>query len=429
MGNRRRWLLGLEPILEGGWLHKGRRARTWDVESEPTALALLGDVTIDLAQAKSAPAEIVINAYAILRGVEVFAPKGTLVELTGRANNDHLNNQVTWDPHEDPERVVRVHGHTLLGDVTARGDHRPMTTGLRGRATCPYELCQGAAEDVGEILGVGGETAMASGEVDERRAEAFGKRGSRALRELALGGGPPSDHDPDRRALQRGQVRLVERDGQQAVAKEPLVRRHRLGRRRLRRGVLTLEAHVDARKGGEPLPRGAVAAVAVGVVDVVHTGACLLGFGQEQSERSLVGDEGSHVAGVVDDQGESGDGATAAAEHVCRLVADGLEHPAYVVGQQVRLGILVRVVDRAAVEASGIESHDGVVLSEQRRHRGKSRSAHRVPYQHERRASALYLVVQARSWNMQRVTRWRRHSYASPRSGSGRGNVTTEATP
>jgi hypothetical protein len=120
MGNRRRWLLGLEPIFEGGWLHKGRRARTWNVESELTALALLGDVTVDFAQAKSAPAEIIVNAYAILRDVDVLVHKGTLVELTGRANNDHLNNHAIRDPHEEPERVVRVHGHTLLGDVTAR---------------------------------------------------------------------------------------------------------------------------------------------------------------------------------------------------------------------------------------------------------------------------------------------------------------------
>jgi len=117
---RRRWLLGMEPIFEGGWLHKGRRARTWDVEDELTALALLGDVTIDLAGAKSAPAEVSIHAYAILRDVDVLVTQGTEVELTGRARNDHLNNHVPPLPDERSDRVVRVRGHTLLGDVTAR---------------------------------------------------------------------------------------------------------------------------------------------------------------------------------------------------------------------------------------------------------------------------------------------------------------------
>ena len=60
---RRRWLLGLEPIFEGGWLHKGNRERRWDVEGELSALALFGDVTIDLSQTRSAPSEIAIDAW------------------------------------------------------------------------------------------------------------------------------------------------------------------------------------------------------------------------------------------------------------------------------------------------------------------------------------------------------------------------------
>lgn len=37
---------------------KGKRAQTWDVEEELIALALLGDVTIDLSDTKSAPPEV-----------------------------------------------------------------------------------------------------------------------------------------------------------------------------------------------------------------------------------------------------------------------------------------------------------------------------------------------------------------------------------
>jgi hypothetical protein len=44
----RRWLIGAEPFFEGGWFHKGERARSWDVEVELVALSLLGDVTVDL---------------------------------------------------------------------------------------------------------------------------------------------------------------------------------------------------------------------------------------------------------------------------------------------------------------------------------------------------------------------------------------------
>jgi hypothetical protein len=117
---RRRWLLGLEPIFEGGWLHKGKRALGWDVEEELVAVALLGDVTVDLAETKSAPPEIAINAYAILRDVDVFVAKGTHVELSSGSFRGHLTNEVPAVPEELRDRVVRIRGHTLVGDVTVR---------------------------------------------------------------------------------------------------------------------------------------------------------------------------------------------------------------------------------------------------------------------------------------------------------------------
>ena len=117
---RTRWLLGLEPIFEGGWLHRGKRARSWDVESKLVAVAAFGDVTIDLAQAKTVPDEIAINAYAGLRDVDVLVGTTTHVELHGRANNAHLRNDVPAVPEDRREHVVHVHGHTALGDVTVR---------------------------------------------------------------------------------------------------------------------------------------------------------------------------------------------------------------------------------------------------------------------------------------------------------------------
>jgi hypothetical protein len=117
-GKRRRWLLGLEPIFEGG--RQGKRARAWNVEDELIAVAFLGDVTIDLSQTKSAPAEIVIDAYAILRDVDVLVPEGTHVELFGGVLRGELKNDVPAVPEERRNRVVRIHGHTMFGDVTAR---------------------------------------------------------------------------------------------------------------------------------------------------------------------------------------------------------------------------------------------------------------------------------------------------------------------
>ena len=114
---RRRWLLGMEPFFEGGWLHRGRRAQSWDVEERLVAVSLLGDVTVDLSATNSLPREVHVNAYAIGRDVDVLLPEGAAAELSGRQNNDHLQNQVTSGLEEPPALLVRITGHTFLGDV------------------------------------------------------------------------------------------------------------------------------------------------------------------------------------------------------------------------------------------------------------------------------------------------------------------------
>jgi hypothetical protein len=113
-------MLGLEPFFEGGWRHKGIRSTQWEVESEIVAVSILGDVTIDLTHVKSMPSRLRINAYAIGRDVDIVIPVGTHVTMSGRANNDHLNNDSSPVSLETGARSVTVTGHTLLGDVTTR---------------------------------------------------------------------------------------------------------------------------------------------------------------------------------------------------------------------------------------------------------------------------------------------------------------------
>jgi hypothetical protein len=115
-GRRRRWLLALDPVIEGG--RHGKRARAWDVEDELIAVAFLGDVTIDLTHPRSAPEEIDIEAYAMFRDVDIFVADGTHVELSGGVLRGDLRSNVPAVPAEQRNSVVRVHGHTLLGDVT-----------------------------------------------------------------------------------------------------------------------------------------------------------------------------------------------------------------------------------------------------------------------------------------------------------------------
>jgi len=122
-GKRRRWLLAIDPVFEGG--RRGKRAQAWDVEDQLIAVAMFGDVTIDLSEAHSAPDEIEIEAYALLRDVDVLVPEGTHVELFGGVLRGNLDNSVPVIPDEQRKRIVRIHGHCLLGDVTASIARRP----------------------------------------------------------------------------------------------------------------------------------------------------------------------------------------------------------------------------------------------------------------------------------------------------------------
>jgi predicted membrane protein len=117
-GHRRRWLLAVDPVFEGG--RKGKRAQTWDVEDELIAVALLGDVTIDLSETNSAPDEVHIEAYAILRDVDVLVGEGAHVKLSGGVLRGDLSNEVPPVPEDKRTSTVSINGHSFIGDVTVR---------------------------------------------------------------------------------------------------------------------------------------------------------------------------------------------------------------------------------------------------------------------------------------------------------------------
>lgn len=132
---RHRWLLGLEPIFEGGWFHKGARARSWDVEEHLTAIALFGDVIVELAAAQKLPAHVELHAYALLRDIDVLVPRGTTVEVTGRSDDNHVKLEAPYIPVDRQTAVLRVIGHAFRGDITVSiaGPGTPSSSPLNGR--------------------------------------------------------------------------------------------------------------------------------------------------------------------------------------------------------------------------------------------------------------------------------------------------------
>ncbi|MGA2836180.1 MAG: hypothetical protein ABSF84_06245 [Acidimicrobiales bacterium] len=116
----RRWLVGFEPVSEHRWLPTGGRSAPWDVEGELVAVAVFGGVTVDLTEVGSMPSEVRVDAYAIAGNVDVFVPRGTRVRLTGRHVSSNLRRTVPSLLEDEQGRLVRLHVHELLGDVSLR---------------------------------------------------------------------------------------------------------------------------------------------------------------------------------------------------------------------------------------------------------------------------------------------------------------------
>jgi hypothetical protein len=114
-GRLRRVMLGI--------FWDSRRAGPHALEDEITAIALFGDVVIDLRGAKATSKEITIRAYALLNDVDVIVPAGIAVELSGVAVVGD-NRNMTGPVRAGTSRfVVKIHGHAVLGDVQVRNSN------------------------------------------------------------------------------------------------------------------------------------------------------------------------------------------------------------------------------------------------------------------------------------------------------------------
>jgi len=64
-------------------LSGSRRKGRWRLRHQTNAVAIMGGCELDLRQAEVEGPEVVINAWAIMGGVDVIVPEGIAVELTG----------------------------------------------------------------------------------------------------------------------------------------------------------------------------------------------------------------------------------------------------------------------------------------------------------------------------------------------------------
>ncbi|MGX7827658.1 DUF1707 SHOCT-like domain-containing protein [Actinokineospora sp. 24-640] len=95
------------------------RKGPWTIPPTFSAVAVMGGVLIDLSQATFESRETVIQAFALMGGVEIRVPEGVTVHVTGAGFMGGFENKVTT--HGGPTGpVVRVTGFAMMGGVEVK---------------------------------------------------------------------------------------------------------------------------------------------------------------------------------------------------------------------------------------------------------------------------------------------------------------------
>jgi hypothetical protein len=111
-----------------------RRQGRWRVERPLAAVAIMGDVVLDLRGAEVPHGSVDITATAVMGDVKVYVPDGVDVELTGIAVMGDKNVRVREAPASQPSPKVVVRATVVMGDVKVIGDSyaEPARRTLRG---------------------------------------------------------------------------------------------------------------------------------------------------------------------------------------------------------------------------------------------------------------------------------------------------------
>ena len=109
---RPRWLVG----VLGGSEQKGR----WRLGSRLRIVAVLGGVTLDLGQAEPEAPDSLVTVVAVLGGVEITAPPGVPIELTGVSLFGGKSDERSVGPRLPGCPVVRLRVFCLFGGVKVK---------------------------------------------------------------------------------------------------------------------------------------------------------------------------------------------------------------------------------------------------------------------------------------------------------------------
>ncbi|MBB5082977.1 DUF1707 SHOCT-like domain-containing protein [Nonomuraea endophytica] len=101
-----------------------KRRGKWRVDQELGAVAVMGDVVMDLREAEVRTDVIDITAVAVMGDVKIIVPDGVEVDIDGFAFMGDKKVDVLEAAPGMKVPVVRVHGYAVMGDIKVYGDAR-----------------------------------------------------------------------------------------------------------------------------------------------------------------------------------------------------------------------------------------------------------------------------------------------------------------
>jgi hypothetical protein len=113
-GRDREWVVAV--------MGDSKRQGRWRVERPLTAVAVMGDVVLDLRGAEVPRGDVDIIATAVMGDVKVYVPDGVDVELSGIAVMGDKQLRVREAPSGQPSPRVVVRATAVMGDVKVVGD-------------------------------------------------------------------------------------------------------------------------------------------------------------------------------------------------------------------------------------------------------------------------------------------------------------------
>ncbi|MFI0418409.1 DUF1707 domain-containing protein [Spongiactinospora sp. 9N601] len=115
-GPRRRWFVSV--------LGETKRRGKWRIDQQVGALAVLGDVVLDLREAEVRGDMVDIVATSVMGDIKIIVPDGVVVDLEGLAVMGDKRVDVVEAPSGVNAPVIRVKAYAVMGDVKIIGDSR-----------------------------------------------------------------------------------------------------------------------------------------------------------------------------------------------------------------------------------------------------------------------------------------------------------------